>query len=225
MVLRASPRGGGHGRDFKPGHQASTKFRLKRKCLLKIPRNEQNLCCARAIVTAKAHVHNHSKWRSFQRGLTIQGDAAVALHVEAHFKSGPCGIHELTQSSLFLGYRIILVDLDRAYACFAFGEGEKQLAILHENGHYDTLITLPGFFSSSYFCGRCLHLYDHLGQHACPNATGIHCPACCQEACSYYHEAYKTKRLASHCCNSCRHIFYGPSCLELHSSKAQDGES
>ena len=37
-------------------------------------------------------------------------------------------------------------------------------------------------------------------------------------------EAYKTKRLASHVCNSCRHVFYGPSCLELHSSKAQDGK-
>ena len=59
--VRASPQGGGHGRDYKPGHQASTKFRLKKQCIVKIPRNEQNLCCARAIVTAKAHVDNHPK--------------------------------------------------------------------------------------------------------------------------------------------------------------------
>ena len=226
--VRASPQGGGHGRDYKPGHQASTKFRLKKKCIVKIPRNEQNLCCARAIVTAKAHVDNHPKWRSFQRGLTIQSDEAIALHTEAHVEPGLCGMDELTRfslaPSLFLKYRIIVVDVDRAYACFAFGEGEKQLAILHENGHYDALTSLPGFFSSGYFCGRCLHPYDHLGQHACPNATGIHCPACCQETCSDYHEAYKTKRLASHVCNSCRRVFYGPSCLELHSSKAQDGK-
>ena len=35
---------------------------------------------------------------------------------------------------------------------------------------------------------------------------------------------HKTKRLASSCCNSCRRVFYGRSCLELHSSKAQDGK-
>ena len=69
--VRASPQGGVHGRDYKPGHQASTKYRLKKKCIVEIPRNEQNLCCARALVTAIAHVDNHPKWRSFQRGLTI----------------------------------------------------------------------------------------------------------------------------------------------------------
>ena len=42
-----------------------------------------------------------------------------------------------------------MVDVDGAYACFAFGEGEKQLAILHDNGHYDTLTSLSGFFSTS----------------------------------------------------------------------------
>ena len=189
--------------------------------------SSKNLCCARAIVTAKANMDNHPYWRSFQQGLTIQGDAAIVLHAEANVEPGFCGMNELTRfsmaPSLFLKYRIIMVDVNHAYACFAFGEGEKPLSILHENGHYDTLTSLPVFFSTSYFCER-LHPYNNLGQHECPNATGIHCPACCQESCSDYHEEYKTKRLASHGCNSCRRVFYGPSCLELHSSKAQDGK-
>ena len=44
-------------------------------------------------------------------------------------------MNELTQfslaPSLFLEYQIIMVDIDRTYACFAFGEDEKQLVITH----------------------------------------------------------------------------------------------
>ena len=50
--VRASPQGGGHGRDYKPGHQASTKFCLKKKCIIKIPKDAKNMCCASGIVTA-----------------------------------------------------------------------------------------------------------------------------------------------------------------------------
>ena len=126
--VRASPQGGGHGRDYKPGHQASIKFRLKKKCIIKIPKDAKNMCCARALVTAKAIADNHPQCRGFKRGRNIQYEAALFLQEEAHVIPGPCGIDELTRfaltPSLFLKYRIIMVDVDRAYACFAFGEGE-----------------------------------------------------------------------------------------------------
>ena len=225
--VHASPRGGGHGRDYKPGHQASVKFRLKKRCIIKIPKDAKNMCCARAIVTAKAIVDSHPQCKGFKWGRKIQYEAALHLHTEAHVTPGPCGMDELTQfslaPSLFQEYRIIMVDVNRAYACFSFGEGERELAILHENGHYDSLTSLPGIFSSTYFCGRCLYPYDHLGQHTCPNATGIHCSTCCQEDCDDFLEAYKPKQLPSLCGNSCRRLFYGLSCLQLHCSKRKMG--
>ena len=77
------------------------------------------MCCARAIVTAKAIADNHPQCLGFKRGRNIQYEAALLLHEEAHFIPGPCGIDELTRfalaPSLFLGYRIIMVDVDRMF--------------------------------------------------------------------------------------------------------------
>lgn len=50
--VRANPRGGGFTNEKRPGHQASVKFRLKKK-RIDIPQDEPSLCCTRAIVTAE----------------------------------------------------------------------------------------------------------------------------------------------------------------------------
>ena len=67
--------------------------------------------------------------------------------------------------------QIIVVDANRAYACFAYGMGDTLLGCLPEGGHYDAHISLPAFFGKRHFCVRRLSPYDHLGQHACPNIT------------------------------------------------------
>jgi len=77
---------------------------------------------------------------------------------------------------------------------------------------------------SSIVCGQCLQQYNHL-VHSCPKAEGIHCPACCRDDWSDYHEAYKTKRSANEGCHSCRRLSYSARCLELHASTVQDGKA
>ena len=75
-------------------------------------------------------------------------------------------------------YQIIVVDSNRQYTCFAFGNGNTLLAILHEDEHYDTLTSLQGFFGTSYFCGQCLKPYNQQGEqdeHWCGNSE---CPSC-----------------------------------------------
>lgn len=169
MHVRASPRGGGFTNEKRPGHQASVKFRLKKKCI-EIPQDEQRLCCTRAIVTAEAYADKHSNWRGFQRGRITQCNTAAELPAKAQKKPGPCRRDEVTRlgltPSLFGKYRIVVVDANGAYACFTFREGDTTLAILPKNGHYDALTSLPIFFGQGYFSGRCLHPYEHLGQYA-----------------------------------------------------------
>ena len=112
-----------------------------------IPQTDENLCCARAIVTAQAKAEDHPKWRSFKRGLQIQRQSALELHQRAGVRPGPCGADELKQFALALPeYTLVVVDANRAYACFAYGRGTQLLGILHEDGHYDALTSLPGFF-------------------------------------------------------------------------------
>ena len=169
---RHAPQGGAGGkRQLRPGHQTLALLKPEKKSIVQI-RNTDDSCCARALVTAKAKVDRHPKWRAFQWGRNIQSSAATNLHLEAHVPFGPCGYEELTQfsqaPSLF-EYQILLVDADHAFHITNFGPPapDKQLILLHEKGHYDVITTLKGFLGCSYVCSHCFKPYDHAGKHRC----------------------------------------------------------
>ena len=115
--------------------------------------NDDDLCCARALVTAKAIVDHHPKWRSFKEGRKVQKQQAQLLHEEAHVPPGPCTYEELTKFSAapsLHDYQILLVDADRSFHVTSFTDTQpKQLILLHEKNHYDVITSLPGFFGSS----------------------------------------------------------------------------
>ena len=143
----AGPYGGGKKRKYLPGHQSSTRLKVVKKTVVAIPQTDANLCCARALVTAWAKAENHPQWRAFQRGRPLQLQEALELHQRAGVRPGPCGADELHQFARALpDYTLVVVDANRAYACFAYGRGAQRLGILHEDGRYDALTSLPGFF-------------------------------------------------------------------------------
>ena len=154
--VRAGAYGGGQKCKYLLGHQASTCLKVIKKTVVTIPQTDENLCCARAIVTARAKVENHPQWRAFKRGRQLQLQSAIQLHETSGVRPGPCGADELHQFALALPkYTLVVVDANRAYVCFAYGHGTQLLGILHEDGHYDALTSLPGFFGKGYFCARC----------------------------------------------------------------------
>ena len=60
------PQGGAGGkRQLRPGHQTLALLKPKKKSIVQI-RNTDVLCCAHALVTAKAKVDRHPKWWSFR---------------------------------------------------------------------------------------------------------------------------------------------------------------
>ena len=63
--VRHAPRGSGRKRQLKPGHQTLKKLTAKKQSVVRIQNNDV-LCCARALVTAKAIVDHHPKCRSFK---------------------------------------------------------------------------------------------------------------------------------------------------------------
>ena len=71
--------------------------------------NQDNLCCARAIVTAKAKTYQHPQYSSFRHGEKIQERTARELHEEAGIPLGTCGYEELkafAQTDSRLSYRV-----------------------------------------------------------------------------------------------------------------------
>ena len=187
------------------------------------PKNGDELCCTRAIVTAKARLDQHPNWDGFKRGRRIQAEHAVDLHHETRVPRGPCGYDELRAFSLapsLYDYQILLCNATRGYVVTSFGPpSQKQLVL-----HYNVITSLPGFFGTSYFCVRCLKPYDNQGQHACDNNPD-HCSACLQTGCPDYTEARCLSLPAMQTCNLCRFMFYGTACFTNHVSKTQSGKT
>ena len=226
--VQQPPRGSGSKRQLKPGHQTVALMKPKKKSIVKI-RNNDVLCCARVLVTAKAKVDRHPKWESFKKGAgKIQKEHALLLHHEANVPFGPCGYEELTQfskaPSLF-EYQIVLVDADRAFHITSFRPPapDKRLILLHEKGHYDVITTLEGFLGSSYMCSHCFKPYSNEGRHRCK--FKIQCRCCLQKDCPDFRHAHPRGLKATQRCHDCGRDFFGDTCFEAHRSKTHEGKT
>ena len=62
-----APQGTGKPRRGKPGHPTMDLLTKNSKSIIRIT-NDDDLCCARALVTAKARVDQHPKWESIRKG-------------------------------------------------------------------------------------------------------------------------------------------------------------
>ena len=159
----------------EPGHRHPETFKLVKQTVVRI-QNEDVLCCAYALVTAKAKVDLHPKWNSIRQGRRRRTRLVPF---------GPCSNEELAKFSLapsLYEYQILLVDADRAYHVSSFGPpATKQLILLQDKGHYDVITSLPGFFGTSYVCAHCFTSYNDEGRHRWQ--AKLHCHACLQKEC------------------------------------------
>ena len=60
-----------------------------------ITQNKDDMCCVRAIVTAKAKIDGHEQCNYFQRGRRIQEELALELHAKAGVPLHQCGIEDV----------------------------------------------------------------------------------------------------------------------------------
>jgi len=107
--------GRGHGRKLNAGRRCLDKVNKQKKCIIPI-KNKDDLCCARAIVTMRAHCHkddpghmSRSNWEALRKGFPRQGVMARELHQQAGVPEGPCGLEELRAFQATLGPRYQLL--------------------------------------------------------------------------------------------------------------------
>ena len=98
MTLIHTPApGSSNGNKYKPGRKAVEKLLESKQTVVRI-NNEDDLCCARAIVTMQAWCHKADNVNGFRnydnlrRGRPLQTRLAEALHMQASVPMGPCGI-------------------------------------------------------------------------------------------------------------------------------------
>ena len=213
-----APQGTGKPRRGKPGHPTMEMLKAKKNSVIRI-QNDDELCCARALVVAKAKADQHPKWHSIRQGKgSLQRELALRLHDEARVPPGPCSYEALTQFSAapsLADYQILLVDAHRSYHITTFGgPQDKQLILLHHQGHYDVITRLPGFFGSSYVCAHCWKPYDHEDHHRCNKKK--QCGACRQKECPDFQAAYPRGQKATRRCQQCHRDFFGDTCFQMH---------
>ena len=225
QVHHALQGSGKHSRRLTPGNQFPELFNQNKKTVIRIQNND-DLCSARALVTAKAIVDRHPKCRSFKEGRKVQKQQAQLLHHEAHVPFGPCRYEELVKFSAapsLYDYQILLVNADHAYHVKRFGPTKpKQLILLHEKDHYDVITSLPEFFNTSYVCATCFQTYNTEGDHRCTKKTK--CGACRQKECPDFLHANPRGLKATRRCHDCGRDFFGDTCYEAHCTKTRDGK-
>ena len=123
-----NPQGGRN----RQGYVNLDRFLINKKCIIRI-QNVDELCCARAIVTAKAKLDQHDQWDAIRKGRNIQGDLAKELHRQASVPQTMCGIEEVKKFQAVLPeYQIHVVSKEHFNAIIYAGpeKDKKNICIL-----------------------------------------------------------------------------------------------
>lgn len=211
LVHVANVRGSGY--KMKPEVDIS-KMLGKKTSVIQI-KNKDDLCCARALVTAIARVDYHPKWNSIRQGRSIQRELAVSLHHKANVPMGKCGIEEVKmfQASL-LNYQIHVVSKAHFNAIVYQGpDGGIPVYLYNHDDHFDVITSMTGFLNRSYFCKSCKKGYQHLERHAC------------NSPCYFCRKLHTDDTENWQYCEKCNCKFINETCFELHKSKTEKGKS
>ena len=218
MVSMPGP-GSGHRKRHNPGRLCLERENKKKKCIISI-KNQDQLCCARAIVTMRAHCHKDKgvdelrQWDSLKKGYPVQQRLAQELHREAGVPEGPCDLQELGQFQQALGCNYQLLVMTRMNPFFLIFKGPDapyQIQLLKSDDHFDGLTSFAAFRNRSYYCVECERAFNtnDKANHIC---QGRRCSACGRFSCEDY---VRGTRPAEYC-NLCHCKFYGAYCKRHH---------
>lgn len=190
------------------------KFLFDKRSIIQI-KNNDDLCCARAIITAKAKIDHHEKWNSIRFGCDIQRQLAMQLHSDAKIPPGKCGLDEIEQfQKILINYQINVVSKEHFNGIIYTGpDVDNKIYLFFHDGHFDVITSMAGFLSRSYYCTKCCKGYNTKEAHKCNDI----CYAC--------RKIHKSSEEESISCNKCNRHFRGRECFNLHRRLTTKGNS
>ena len=184
-----------------------------------------DLCCARAIVVAKAIADKDERLKLIKdsRG-RVQETLARKLQEESCVPLGPCGLDQKKLFEIVLSdYQFVVISAEDGHAIVHKGPpSEKQIMLLMHDGHFDVITKLPGFFNSSYFCHECEKAYsdEDYKNHPCHRTK---CDSSLQRGYpDYIFKHIENQELP---CKDCNRKFYGVTCQLNHLTQKANGQS
>jgi hypothetical protein len=193
--------------------------------------NTDNLCLARAVVTAIAHfkhiddrasVELRRRFEEMKKGdrdrRTAQRTEARRLMERAGLTDhqGACGIPELeAMQAVEPLYRIRVFSRDALDTIVYEGRPiGRPINLYHHDNHFDVITSVPAFVDSSYFCDYCNKGYSRRDQHT---TCGHRCRCCYKiDPCEFVEWL---------CCDQCRRWFVSQACLVSHTNEEVQGSS
>ena len=189
-----------------------TESLIKKKSVILI-KNKDDLCCARAIVVAKAKLDSNPNWNSIRQGCPIQAQEAHELHDKAGVPKETCGIPEIKKFQEVLpGYQIVVLSKEHFNGIIYKGpEAPKQIYLYYYDNHYGVITSMTGFLGRSYYCTTCNKGYDHEDRHNCK----VKCNCCHRKNC----RVEEGTRLIWTSCQDCNRFFKGEGCYANHKER------
>lgn len=106
--------------------------RLKKRSILSVDNDEDfsNLCCAKAIVLAKAHEMKDPELKSLtKKDNSLLLRRAIKLHTEAGVPEGPCGYQEISRFENFLDTQIVVISAENMQKVCLFSKTSFLLSV------------------------------------------------------------------------------------------------
>ncbi|GIY16091.1 DNA-directed DNA polymerase [Caerostris darwini] len=107
--------------------------RLRKKSIFSIPTDDDNLCCAKAIVFALAHAKK---------------DSTAMEAIRKHNRPA------LKKSAQELSFSLLTINGDNQVT-YKGKERPLRINLWHHDNHYDAIKSVNGFFGSSYYYENC----------------------------------------------------------------------
>ena len=206
---------------------------------IKINNDNDELCCARAIVTMRAWADEKDNrfptvsYRTLRSNSKTQKRIAQQLLNEAGVDEGPCGLPELAKFQAVLpDYQIKVFKVGRPHMLVYAGpesSTNRRILLLLEDGHFDGCTSYAAFFNTSYYCHDCDRGYnkEDVANHPC---DGVFCRSCFTRGCAEYLQLKQALAVGEYPkptlhCFECNRFFIGPICLQKHAVRERGKRS
>lgn len=205
------PRG---GQRIKP----TPKNIVTKKSVITIINPNDQMCAARAVVTAFANINPLGIWsknqisNGFNRSRKLQTTEALKLHERSGVEINEYGqtFEDLELFAETCKVQIIVLDADYENACVFLSKDytdtpEMRIYLLKTGNHFDVIKSITGFLGRAYFCGDCQKPYTHKNSHVCASA--------CKSCFGGMEGTCEGEPLE---CEDCKRLFFGRACFDHH---------
>ena len=154
-------------------------FLRSKGCIIEMARDKDRLCCARAIVVARAIVDKHRNARFISQYTRTQVKHARVLMAKASIPlNTTCGPEQwpLLQKALGSGYSLVIVSREMSNSIVYYGnpKARSSVCLYLAEEHYHVITKLPTFFGRGFVCPYCYKASHSQLLHVC-DLTCLYC--------------------------------------------------